>query len=73
MNIAPIVLFVYNRPNLVDKVVKNLKKNTLSKSSELYIFSDGPKKNKNDILKIKKVLQTGLIRGCQYLPLSITI
>ncbi len=55
MNIAPIVLFVYNRPNLVDKVVKNLKKNTLSKSSELYIFSDGPKKNKNDILKIKKV------------------
>lgn len=55
MNIAPIVLFVYNRPNLVDKVIKNLKKNTLSKSSELYIFSDGPKKNNDDILKVKKV------------------
>ena len=55
MNISPIVLFVYNRPNLVAKVIKNLKKNSLSKKSDLYIFSDGAKKNEFDIINVLKV------------------
>ena len=55
MNISPIVLFVYNRPNLVAKVIRNLKKNSLSKKSDLYIFSDGAKKNEFDIINVLKV------------------
>ena len=55
MNIAPIILFVYNQSNTTIKVLSNLKKNYLAKVSELYIFSDGPKNNKKDKRKVLKV------------------
>lgn len=40
---APIVLFAYNRPKHLQHTVESLQKNTLSKDSMLYVFSDGPK------------------------------
>jgi hypothetical protein len=43
--IAPIALFVYNRPEHVSKTLNALEKNHLATHSTLYIFSDGPKKN----------------------------
>jgi hypothetical protein len=46
-----IVLFVYKRPYHTKEVLKGLKKNNISK---LYIFSDGPKKDENDV-KVKQV------------------
>ena len=55
MNISPIVLFVYNRLDLLKKVIINLKKNSLSKKSELYIFSDAAKKNKFDFVNVSSV------------------
>jgi len=52
--LAPIVLFVYNRPWHSKKTVEAINKNMLAEKSELYIFSDGPKNDK-DIEGVKKV------------------
>jgi hypothetical protein len=48
-NLAPIILFVYNRYDTLVKVIRSLKLNNLSKKSELYIFSDGPKNDVDNI------------------------
>lgn len=42
-NLAPIVIFVYNRINHTKRSIEALKKNILSSESDLIIFSDGPK------------------------------
>ena len=41
--LAPIVLFVYNRPWHTRQTVEALQKNELAKESVLYVFADGPK------------------------------
>lgn len=43
---APIILFVYNRPQHTKRTIDALKSNHLSKDSDLYIYSDG---HKNDV------------------------
>ena len=43
MVLAPIVLFVYNRPWHTRQTVEALQKNELATESDLYIFADGPK------------------------------
>jgi GT2 family glycosyltransferase len=45
MTLAPIVLFVYNRPHHTLKTLESLKNNDLSEQSVLHIYCDGPKKN----------------------------
>jgi len=57
MNLAPIVLFVYNRAECTLKTLKHLKQNVLADQSELFIYSDGPKSiaKEDDIIKINKV------------------
>lgn len=56
MNLAPIVLFVYNRPWHTGKTLEALRLNPLAKQSELFIFSDGPKSSeKQEVNAIKKV------------------
>ncbi len=41
---APIALFVYNRPTHTRQTVEALQKNELAEKSDLFIFSDSPKK-----------------------------
>lgn len=41
--LAPIVIFVYNRPEHIRKTVEALSKNILAKESEVYIYSDAAK------------------------------
>ena len=53
-NLAPIVLFVYNRLEHTKKTIEALKKNHLAEESELFIYSDGPKRD-DDIIKVKAV------------------
>jgi len=55
-DLAPIVLFVYNRPEHTLSVLNSLKENFLASESTLYIFADGPKTNcsKTDLEKIKE-------------------
>ena len=43
MTLAPILLFVYNRPLHVRRSIESLLANELAKDSELYIFSDAAK------------------------------
>ena len=43
MNLAPIVLFVYNRPWHTKQTVEALQKNELAKESELFIYCDEAK------------------------------
>ena len=49
-NLAPVIIFVYNRLDILIKVINSIKKNKLSNKTELFIFSDG---FKNDLDKIK--------------------
>lgn len=42
-HLAPIALFVYNRPEHTRRTLKFLKENLLAEESRLFIFSDGPK------------------------------
>jgi hypothetical protein len=53
-NLAPIVLFVYNRPVHTKQTIEALQKNHLAKESELFIYSDGPK-NADAQRKVDKV------------------
>jgi hypothetical protein len=53
-NLAPIILFTYNRLTELQQTVNALKRNFLAPHSELYIFSDAPKKE-HDIENVSKV------------------
>ena len=53
-NLAPIVFFVYNRPEHTKKTVVSLLENDLASKSDLFIYSDGPK-NDNDLPKVGEV------------------
>jgi hypothetical protein len=52
--LAPIVLFVYNRYEHTKRIVESILQNTLAKNSELIVFSDGPKNNV-DLVEIEKI------------------
>lgn len=51
--LAPIILFVYNRPSHTRHTVEALLKNPEAKDSLLYIFADGPKEDASDDIKQK--------------------
>ena len=60
--LAPITLFVYNRPFHTRKTLESLEKNTLAKESELFVFADGPKENASKeqlekIIETRKIIQ----------------
>ncbi|MGJ3196269.1 glycosyltransferase family protein [Peribacillus frigoritolerans] len=52
--LAPIILFVYNRPEHTIKTIKALSENELAKESSVFIFSDAPK-NKDSSEKVNLV------------------
>ncbi len=55
-NLAPIALFVYNRPDHTRRTLKFLRENLLAEESRLFIFSDAAKdESQND--KVDKVRQ----------------
>jgi len=66
---APIVLFVYNRPLLTQKVVEALSRNEEAKCSDLFIFSDAAKNDdkSENVKQVRNYIKT--IRGFK----SITI
>jgi hypothetical protein len=44
MEYAPIVVFAYNRPDHLQETIEALKLNPETSNSDLYVFSDGPRK-----------------------------
>ncbi|MCD6398555.1 MAG: glycosyltransferase family 2 protein [Candidatus Aenigmarchaeota archaeon] len=57
MELAPILLFVYNRPWHTKQTLIALKQNELANQSDLFIYSDAPKSYK-DIKKVKSVRES---------------
>lgn len=51
---APVILFVYARPEHTKKVINALRMNVLASKTDLIIFSDAPK-NSSDIQSVTKV------------------
>jgi hypothetical protein len=54
LNFAPIVLFVYNRPDHTKQTIEALQKNELATESELFIYSDAAK-NEDVADKVQEV------------------
>ena len=58
-NLAPIGISTYSRINHLKQTIEALKKNTLARESELYIFSDAAKPGDEDkILQVRKYIHT---------------
>jgi hypothetical protein len=55
-NLAPIALFVYNRPEHTRRTLNYLQKNLLADESRLFIFSDAAK-TEEDRIKVEQVRQ----------------
>ena len=60
MTLAPILLFVYNRPLHVRKSIEALLANELAKDSELYVFSDAAKDeiSKSDVEEVRRFVHS---------------
>ncbi|MEO1653324.1 MAG: FkbM family methyltransferase, partial [Bacteroidota bacterium] len=61
-DLAPIVLFVYNRPQHTRRLLESLRANPLSRKSILYVFADGPRptataKEQEQIQAVRNLLQ----------------
>ncbi|MRX63330.1 sugar transferase [Maribacter luteus] len=70
MEKSPILLFTYKRLEALKNTIGALQKNNLAESSELYIFSDGPKSEKDAerIGEVRAFLKT--IRGFKAVHIS---
>ncbi len=60
MKLAPVVIFVYNRPIHTEKCLSALKSNTLALQSDLIIYSDFAKDSDNEVLvsAVRSILKT---------------
>ena len=65
MNLAPIIVFAYNRPIHLKRTLNALAKNNLANESELFIYCDGAKENASKeqyerILENRKVAHSAI-------------
>lgn len=58
--LAPIIVFVYNRPQLTEQTLEALAANLLADESSLYIYADGPKENATEEI-VKRINETRTI------------
>ncbi len=56
--LAPIALFVYNRPHHTRMILQSLIGNPESRASDLYVFSDGPKDetDENSVAEVRRAV-----------------
>lgn len=61
MNLAPILLFVYGRPEHTRATLKALSENTLAKESDLFVFADAPKKpeHADKVKEVREIVRNG--------------
>lgn len=72
LNLAPVVLLTYRRLQLLKQTVACLKANNLAVESELFIFSDGPKNEKEiaDVSRVRNYIKT--IKGFKSIEIHIS-
>lgn len=60
MNVAPVTLFVYNRPDHTRRTIESLKANILALESDLIVYSDAPRSaaQSENVREVRKYLQT---------------
>ncbi|MCH7827421.1 MAG: sugar transferase, partial [Bacteroidetes bacterium] len=60
MTLSPICLFVYKRLDLTIKTVTSLKGNLYANESDLFIFSDAPKNDEDQllVLEVRKYIKS---------------
>lgn len=70
--VAPVCLFVYNRPEHTRRTVEKLLSNTLSDKTILYIFSDGAKskKERGNVEKVRQYVHS--ISGFKEINIKIS-
>jgi len=58
-NLAPIALFVYNRPQHTERTIQYLSQNDLAGKSKLFIFSDGAKTpaDKQQVAEVRAIIK----------------
>jgi hypothetical protein len=62
-DLAPVALFVYNRPEHTQKTLHALAQNDLASRSDLFVFSDGAR-NESDVASVRQVRRcVSAIRG----------
>ncbi len=66
MSLAPIALFVYNRPEHTRKTLQALQQNKLACESVLHIYADGLKENATEDIKQRVTEVRNLIRSQQW-------
>jgi putative methyltransferase (TIGR04325 family) len=59
-NLAPVILFVYNRPTHTHRTLLALSANDLAQESHLYIYCDGPKANADPEIR-RKIDETRIL------------
>jgi hypothetical protein len=62
MELAPIVVFAYNRPHYLLETLQSLQANEEAKASKLFIYCDGPKANCTEAT-LEQIEQVHLIAG----------
>lgn len=65
MALAPIVVFSYNRPNHLRRVLDTLSRNDLAQDSDLFIFCDGAKPNASEQQKNQIIENRNIARGTE--------
>ncbi len=60
MKLAPVILFAYNRPNHIKRTIESLLKNKEASKSELFVFSDAPKRegDRSKVEQVREYLST---------------
>ena len=72
MNLAPIILFVYSRKDTLEKTINTLKINYLASESDLIIYADGPKSEKDidSVENVRSYLKT--ITGFKTIQINLS-
>lgn len=70
IDLAPVVLFVFNRPEQTQKTLLALSENKLASQTRLIVYSDGPR-NQNDIENVDSVRNLLLSFECSFLELKV--
>lgn len=66
MKRIPVILFTYNRPEMLRQTLESLSANTLASESDLIVYADGPKENASDLQKQKIKEVRAVIREKQW-------